>query len=170
MKIDKFNGNLPTVIKGSDAEKFLAKLLKGKLPGNGKPYDLELTRKGKTVTAEVKYSNANYANRKKSEVKRWTWNYIYGRGGKKSWDYLILVGKKDERCSSIIDQDKEESQFVYFLLKVCDAKKVVGNYMKKDGLINLTTDLDRLHRDNLKSEYLVEKCKKTAKELKAFFK
>ena len=52
-----------------------------------------------TIKIEVKFSGL-YANESGGSVFRWHWAKVFGQSGKKTYDRLLLVGRKDAQFSS----------------------------------------------------------------------
>jgi hypothetical protein len=74
-------------------ETIICELIKGTRTPNGFPHDVE---KG-NLKLEVKFSNLNNTSSPSGSYTRWAWGKIFGEGGNKVYDYLLLVGVKDER-------------------------------------------------------------------------
>jgi hypothetical protein len=143
---------------GLQGENLIVKIAKGIKTKNNASFDLEL-RNGAKV--EVKYSKptipvAGYPCR------RWVWDRVFGYKKIKSYEYLVLIGEKPE--SDEEDQSNKKNNFVYFLLKRNEVKKVVapGN---KGGHINLVITKRTRSEQGLN----LWKYQKNLKEMKNFF-
>jgi hypothetical protein len=89
-------------------EKIISKLVGGKRTANGSPHDIE---KG-DIRLEVKFSNLNNTSSPSGNYTRWAWGKIFGEGGNKHYEYLILVGVKDQRWKQ--HYKDRISPYVYF--------------------------------------------------------
>ena len=79
----------PCLAAGIKGETIIAELLsRARTTGNAS-YDIE-----GSVHLEVKYSRLT-TNSNRYPVKRWTWGTVFGMGGNKVYDQLILLGDKD---------------------------------------------------------------------------
>lgn len=78
------------------AESLIARLTGGRLSVNNEGHDVHL--ENIDILLEVKFSRLNIADkRKKNPTSRWAWHKIFGSGGMKRYDRLVLIGEKDER-------------------------------------------------------------------------
>jgi hypothetical protein len=74
-------------------EAIICELVDGVTTPSGFPHDVV---KGK-ITIEVKFANLNNTSSPSGNYTRWAWGKIFGEGGNKEYDYLLLVGVKDLR-------------------------------------------------------------------------
>ncbi|MFC7556654.1 hypothetical protein ACFQU7_37180 [Pseudoroseomonas wenyumeiae] len=72
-------------------------------------YDVS-TNSGSKI--EVKYVKVNQKYKDNPDHKRWAWGKIFGESGAKNFDYLCLVGERDERYIS--DYKDPTSPYVMF--------------------------------------------------------
>jgi len=84
-----------TMITGVSGEMIIATAIEGQLASYGAGYDIR--KNG--IKIEVKTSGLRKHSRFSLSL-RWSWNKILGENGRKDYDYLILVGKKDPRYSA----------------------------------------------------------------------
>lgn len=63
---------------------------------------------------EVKYARLNCADPGATSTKRWPWGKIFGEGGDKDYDFLVLIGERDERYARLYKDPL--SPFVLFVL------------------------------------------------------
>ncbi|ANK83057.1 MAG: hypothetical protein TEF_21320 [Rhizobiales bacterium NRL2] len=111
---------------GARGEQLVAAITGGQLTHHTELFDLEMSNGARV---EVKYSKANVSV-KGSPGRRWQWNKIYGQAGGKKYDYLLLIGEKDERHWK--DYRDSDAPYVLFLLKRGDERPFVssgGNYI-----------------------------------------
>ena len=101
----------PVFLQGLKGEKLIAKLTGGELTEFATGHDVTVDR---NVTIEVKFSKLNTPNKKAaSATRRWNWSNITGGLRQKSFDYLILIGEKDDRYP---DQYLDDSPYIFFLV------------------------------------------------------
>jgi hypothetical protein len=81
----------PTIAAGIKGVTLIAELLRQPPTTGNAPYDI-----GGKVRIEVKYA-CLCPNVPGSKTLRWEWGKVFGNGGKKEYDRLILVGEKDPR-------------------------------------------------------------------------
>lgn len=79
---------------GIRGEQLVVELVDGVLTTPNHSYDVVSLRK--SVSFEVKYSSLRPVGRLK-RAQKWAWAGVFGGGGKKSYDRLILVGECDVR-------------------------------------------------------------------------
>lgn len=103
-----FFTNHKTLAAGISGETLISQLVDGVVTSYAASYDV-VDRSGRLI--EVKYSRLNTAA-KTSGTQRWAWGKIFGEGGAKKFDYLILVGDRDDRWKEFY-KDKS-SPFVMF--------------------------------------------------------
>ncbi|RLB11106.1 MAG: hypothetical protein DRG39_04805 [Deltaproteobacteria bacterium] len=108
----------PTMLAGIRGEELIANIAKAARAKQGAPYDIKL-KNGEKV--EVKFSKITYPNRTNS--KRWVWNGITGERGDKGYDYLVLIGEKDNEYYKYED---DNSNYIFFLLRKKDIKQVIA--------------------------------------------
>jgi len=144
--------------KGRRAELWiLSQIRGGALTENGAASDICL-RNGKKI--EVKYSSLTTPV-KHSKTRRWNWDRVLGNSRKKDWNYLILVGEKDDIHYRY---EEDNSPFVYFLFNKRTIKSVItpGN---PSGHIALTLNPKSSERSKRILKYRM-----TAKEIEKFLK
>lgn len=100
----------PVFAQGLKGERLIAKLSGGKLTELNAPYDISV---GSSVKVEVKFSKLNCPHR--GETRRWQWSKPLGWKDKgKDYDFLLLVGDKDQRFAEQYPPDN--SPYVFFLI------------------------------------------------------
>jgi hypothetical protein len=125
----------PTLASGMIGERIVAHLTNGKLTAYAAGHDVEA--KLGEIRIEVKYANARMKQAGRPD-KRWAWGKILGEGGKKVFDYLLLIGEKDPQFeSAYLDP---ESPFVFFLVPSRDISDVIVNMGSRYKGIYLTTN------------------------------
>jgi len=72
---------------------------------------------------EVKYSRLSYPNPTKSSTCRWVWNGVTGVRNEKDYDYLVLIGEKDNSKHKF---EEDDSPYVFFLLTKDDISQIVA--------------------------------------------
>jgi hypothetical protein len=78
----------PRLVAAIQTEKLVASLVGSPRTTGNASFDID-----GSVRIEVKYSSLTWVG----SVSRWTWGKIYGQGGHKSYDRLLLFGDKDVR-------------------------------------------------------------------------
>lgn len=156
-KIDFLTGHA-TLLAGIKGETLISGILKGKMTALTASEDVIL-KDGKLV--EVKYSRLNNPHRA-ATTKRWSWSRLFGNGGQKRYDYVVLVGEKDERWS---DQYRDPlSPFVIFSVpfeSVLDL--TVSTDAGRFRAIQLTTNPTKARNSNASA--LFRDFERTRKEL-----
>lgn len=128
-----------TIRTGIKGERLIADLTSGKLTKPNSSFDIQVAG----LSVEVKYSKLNevsYTQKgvlKLSSSKRWTWTNVFGVGGKKQYDFIILVGDVDERYRQHT-KASDGSPYVFFALSKEDVAAFVTT--KKGNIIQLTTN------------------------------
>jgi hypothetical protein len=125
-----------TLAAGVAGETLIAAALNGTTMKFGAPHDVLAS--DNVTKVEVKLAKLNLAVRGQPTM-RWNWGKISGESGNKDYDYIILIGEKDPRFSSLY-LDKN-SPYVFFLLTMEQALQITipqngGRYRG----IQLTTD------------------------------
>ncbi|HEV2521996.1 MAG TPA: hypothetical protein VGT24_06410 [Candidatus Acidoferrales bacterium] len=140
-------------LKPFDAEFLVAQLTGGDIKTNfHDPYDV-LLKSG--LRLEVKYSHLNKPN--PSKTLRWNWSRPMGLSDKRGeYDYLVLVGQKDERYK---EQYPDDSRYVFFLVprkevgRVTNAGKTIGSMIALNtNLVSAKSPTSRALRNHLVSE------------------
>lgn len=84
-----------SIALGISGETLIAKIVKGNLSGVSESFDVTVPN---GALIEVKYAKLNLATKQYAKpTKRWAWSRVFGNGGKKRYDYLVLIGEKDDR-------------------------------------------------------------------------
>ncbi|QYK02249.1 hypothetical protein [Shewanella psychrotolerans] len=156
-----FFENHPNVVAGIRGESFVSRLVSGAITEFNAPHDIE-TNCGLRI--EVKYSKLNLANRKQTgTTKRWSWKNVFGSGGGKKYDRLILIGEADQRhLHSYLQPD---SPYVIFDIGFEDVMQLTSKTEHKQRLIQLSTNPTSVRSRakilyaeyQIKSEYLTMK-------------
>lgn len=125
----------PTISQGLKGERLVCQLTGGLLTKYAEKYDVFLPN---LATVEVKHSKLNTPVHG-SSTRRWNWSKPLGHLDKgKDYDFLILLGEKDERYPS---QYVDNSPFVCFLVP----REIVPSLMSKGslvgGMIQLSSNL-----------------------------
>jgi hypothetical protein len=78
------------------AESLIARLTGGRLATNNDDHDVFIPQT--RTRLEVKFSRINIADKRhRNPTARWAWHKIFGSGGHKCYDRLILIGQRDAR-------------------------------------------------------------------------
>lgn len=126
----------PTIAAGVTGETLVANLTDGSITKYAERYDV-LLNGGEKI--EVKFSRLNSAS-KKSPTKRWNWGRPLGSGKEpKKYDYLVLIGEKDERYLS----EYLPGNYVYFLIPYRDIASI-ASITEKSNMIQVNTNLSRV--------------------------
>jgi hypothetical protein len=99
-----------TLATGISGETLVSKIIDGNVTSYAAPFDI-LDKSGQRI--EVKYAKLN-STAGGTKTKRWAWGKIFGEGGVKDFDFLLLIGEKDQRWASFY-KDKV-SPFVFFCI------------------------------------------------------
>ncbi|MHC2021485.1 hypothetical protein [Methylobacterium sp. CM6247] len=136
IKIDNLNRHLTALrtrlksVTGNEGEDLLAGLLIGDLTVGNKSFDFigndGLKYEIKTSKLGVPMIGAN--------TKRWTWSKIFGMSRKKEFDWIVLVGEKDERFAD--HYTDKESDVVCFIISYETAIELID----KNNTIQLTSN------------------------------
>ena len=118
----------PTMVTGIRGEKLVVKITGGWRTPSGWPHDIKMAN-GQKV--EVKTSKIGSPHRSRSASRRWTWGKILGAGGRKDFDWILLLGEKDRDY-----QGDDNDAYVYFILNKDDIRSVITN----GGNIHLNID------------------------------
>lgn len=146
-----------TMAAGIKGEKLIIDIAQGTKAKKNAPHDIKL-KDGSKV--EVKYSRLTYPVNSSSSC-RWVWNGILGERKEKDYDYLVLIGDKDNIYHKYEDDD---SPYVYFLLRKKDVAQIIALGGRR-GFIFLTI-LPHKTRSVCKNLW---KFKKSATEMRKFF-
>ena len=123
----------PVVLAGIKGEKLVCDLVGGKLTPFAASFDL-IAGKHKI---EVKYSNLGIAVHG-SATRRWSWSKPLGWKDKgKDYDYLILIGEKDNRFP---DQYLDTTPYVCFFIPLKDVEALMYKGASIGGIIQLTSN------------------------------
>lgn len=137
-----------TIAQGIRGETLIAQAIGGTVTSYAEGYDVT-TPDG--VRIEIKCSKLNHPT-KTSPTKRWNWSKPLGtmdRG--KIYDYLVLIGEKDIRYErGVLD----ESPYVYFLIPVQEVASQMDKGRTVGGMIQLTSNLEKLRRRSAPPELL----------------
>lgn len=131
-----FFENHPSVVAGIRGETLVANLISGSATAFNASHDID-TNNGLRI--EVKYSKLNLANRQQTNTtKRWSWKNIFGSGGQKNYDRLILIGEVDQRYAS--SYLKPDSPVVIFDIGYADVMKLTSLTEHQQRLIQLSSN------------------------------
>lgn len=131
-----FFENHPNIASGIRGESLISNLVSGVETSFNAPFDIE-TSTG--IRIEVKYSKLNLANRKQtSTTKRWSWKNIFGSGGQKRYDRLILIGESDP--SHYQKYLQPESPYVIFDIGFEEVMELTSSTEHCQRLIQLSTN------------------------------
>jgi hypothetical protein len=118
--------------QGLTAERFVAGILRGGLTEKTNEIDIRLEDR---TRIEVKYANLN-SPVKQSSTKRWVWRHVFGESGRKRYDFLILLGERDDRYSKYYKE--KISDYVIFCIPFERINEFATK--SKEGQIFLTTN------------------------------
>lgn len=105
-----------------DGERYLRRLLGGSLSSHNAGHDLVVGRK----RFEVKSSECASADNKKAlSTLRWTWHKLFGTGGNKSYDRLILLGRVDVRHAA--KYADRSAPYVIFDIPAREARQLMSD-------------------------------------------
>jgi hypothetical protein len=156
-KVAFFERNSMTLF-GTKGEHLVAKLSGGfKTAAKTAKFDVKIPS-GARVEVKSASLNTLYAN-KPDGTKRWAWMRILGMGGKKPFNWLVLLGEVDDRYRGRYADPR--SPYVVFLLP----KRAVAKHLIASGPgpgIQLTTNPQTV---GPKGRELFEKYQVTRKEL-----
>jgi hypothetical protein len=116
-----------TMLIGRSGETIVANAVHGQQTSYASIFDVE--KNG--VKIEVKRSGLNYTG---CSSGRWTWYKIFGESGKKHYDYLVLIGQKENRWRSFYRD--EVSMFAYF----CVPWKEITSIASQKGMIQISSN------------------------------
>lgn len=161
-KLAVFTG-IQTAVHGTEGENFILELIKGgsKIHHNAS-YDL-VTKKRNRI--EMKTAKClPVFNNKETPCKRWGWRYVIRANKKrKYYDYLILMGEKDERYDY---NDSTKTPYVYFFLSYEQVKKLITS--NDEAHFNLTTNFASVR--SKQGRALIDKYRVTYRGLMAILK
>ena len=101
-----------TLFEGVRGETIVSKIVNGEITAYAESHDVEVVGKD-GAHIEVKMASLNIPV-KGANTLRWAWGKILGESGSKEYDWLILVGKKDERyLDGYLDK---ECPFIFFAI------------------------------------------------------
>ena len=141
----------PVLVAGLKGETLVCDLVGGELTSFAASYDIKTDK----CKIEVKYSNLGVPV-KGSVTRRWSWGKPLGWKDKgKDYDFLILVGEKDDRFP---EQYPESNKFVWFLIPRLDVEKLMFKGGTIGGIIQITTNFNSI--SNQKSKMLLKYLKK----------
>jgi hypothetical protein len=99
-----------TLAAGISGETLISKIVNGHMTSYAASFDV-VDGEGRRI--EVKYSRMNSAQ-KGADTKRWCWGKIFGEGGHKDFDYMLLMGDKNERWRG--SYKDAEGPFIFFCI------------------------------------------------------
>lgn len=140
----------PSITQGMKGELLVSKVIDGTLTSYAEGFDFQ-TAGGKKI--EVKFSKLNRPMpNSTTPTRRWTWSKPLGFLDKgKDYDYLLLIGDKDERY---LDQYRDDTPYIYFLIPLSRVRDVMNSGSSIGGSINLTSNLMKLQRKRQKPKLL----------------
>ncbi|MBI5659262.1 MAG: hypothetical protein HZC43_06870 [Nitrosomonadales bacterium] len=141
-----------SIAQGMRGETLIAKAIDGSVTSYAEGYDV-LTTDGRRI--EVKFSKLNQPVKHVS-TKRWNWSKPLGsmdRG--KEYEYLLLIGEKDERYSH---DSIDASPYVYFLIPNKSVSRLMDKGSTVGGMIQVTTNLEKLRQKKVPPEILQYQC------------
>ncbi|WP_415897195.1 hypothetical protein [Neptuniibacter sp. QD57_21] len=124
-----------TLFAGARGESIISKLVDGEVTAYGESHDIEIGGE-EGLRLEVKMASLNRPV-KHSNTLRWAWSKILGESGDKDYDWLILIGKKDERYLAYYPD--LDSAYVFFAVPKTELTSLLSNSGKKK-MIYLTTN------------------------------
>lgn len=125
----------PTISQGLKGERLVCQLTGGMLTKYAEKYDVALPN---LATVEVKHSKLNIPVHG-SSTRRWNWSKPLGHLDKgKEYDFLILLGEKDERYP---EQYVDDSPFVCFLVPRDIVPSLSTKGRTVGGMIQLSSNL-----------------------------
>ena len=122
----------PVFLAGLKGETLVCNLVGGKLTSFAESYDIAAGK----YKIEVKYSNLGIPVHG-SPTRRWSWSKPLGWKDKgKIYDYLILIGEKDNRFP---DQYLDTTPYVCFFILRQDVESMMFKGVSIGGIIQITT-------------------------------
>jgi hypothetical protein len=153
----------PTLAAGIAGESIVAKIVNGVVTAYAGAFDVTAASGAKI---EVKYSKLNIKYKERDDT-RWAWGKIFGEGGSKVFDYLLLVGDADKRHAR--HYRDSDSSFVMFCLPFAEvAKFTMSMNSGRYRAIQLTSSPTQTTRSS-RAKSLFDEFQVTAPELKARF-
>ena len=126
----------PAIASGLKGETLIVKMVDGSVTKYAEEYDIKLENGTKI---EVKYSSLHTPNVNYPNTKRWSWSKPLGWKDKgKDYDYLLLVGEKDNRYSDLYLGD---APYVFFVIPIDRISEIVVKGKSIGANVNLTTKL-----------------------------
>jgi hypothetical protein len=122
----------PELQSGDVGEARIAQLVGGRSRGHPSSFDIT-ARNGARI--EVKTSTLTIVT-PNTVTKRWAWMRILGQDGRKQYEYLVLLGLRDDRFTNQYADPK--SPYVMFVVPWSDVPKVTMG--KRHVQIQLTTN------------------------------
>lgn len=124
-----------TLYAGARGESIISKMVGGEITAYNAGHDIEIGG-SKGLRLEVKMASLNRPV-KHSGTLRWAWSKILGESGDKEYDWLILIGKKDDRY--IDHYPDPDSAYVFFAVPKIEITPLLSSSGKKK-MIYLTTN------------------------------
>jgi len=152
-----------TLFEGVRGESIVSSLVGGSITAYAEGHDIDLVTGEGATRIEVKMASLNVPVLGAS-TRRWAWGKILGEGGKKEYDWLILVGKKDERYLS--DYPEQDVPYIFFLVPKTDVEKIMSQTGRYSAIF-LTTNPRKPKRS--KAGILYEQYMVSSSELKSRF-
>lgn len=141
-----------TLFDGARGESIVSRLVGGEITAYGKGHDIEISGKD-GLRIEVKMASLNQPV-KTSSTLRWVWGKILGEGGNKEYDWLILIGKKDDRYMD--EYPDSDSPYIFFAIPKHEVQPLLSTQGRFKA-IYLTTNpyTARSKTSILYSQYMV---------------
>jgi hypothetical protein len=157
----------PALSQGLKGERLICDLTEGLVTKLNSSFDLT-SKSGLKV--EIKFSKLHTPEKAAPNTKRWTWSKPLGWLDKgKDYDYLILVGEKDDRYPQ---QYLDASPYVAFMIPIGLVPNIATSGRAIGANVNLTTNLrsvrspaSKIIIENMKSMELINELLKTARPL-----
>ena len=117
----KFLESHPTIRAGLQGENVVAAIINGSRTSGNAAFDV--TSPG-GLRIEVKKSRLGAPN-SRARTLRWQWGRILGVSGKKSYDFLVLVGDKDGRYLALYRD--QSGPYVFFCVPFLELEPLMTN-------------------------------------------
>jgi hypothetical protein len=144
-ELEEKNEELKTKLdraRGVPAEVLVAQMTGGERTEYKDRYDVR-TQNGNRI--EVKLSKVH--TYRTTKTKRWTWDSLLGS---KEYDFLVLAGEKDSRCSQLYPP---KLVYLFFLIP----QSAVSEINSRGDCVSLTTDFSAIRAGNVKARILIER-------------
>ena len=148
----KFLTTHQTLRAGITGETIIANAVEGAITPYARSYDVQ----SRAWKLEVKFSRLRRAGSRKGDNLRWAWLKLFGEGGNKTYDFLVLIGEKDDRYRENY-LDTSTRPYVFFLIPQDDVASLVHHSRGYQGIWIRSNPRGRRHSraDRLFSTYQI---------------